>query len=132
MLIDIKENDSGFLLPIDISQIPFELKRCFVVKSKKEECQRGNHAHINEEHFLICLGGEIEILSEDSEGKKTFTLKAGDCFYQKEMVWLSLNFKLKESVLLVFANSEYTEKNYIREYENFKNKLNVSKLYDTI
>ena len=121
MQISVKENLEGFLLACNKLEIPFEIKRFFVVKSKKENCERGNHAHVNEEHFLICLDGEVLIKSEDKNGKNTFILKRGDCFHQKEMVWLNLEFKTEQTTLLVFASSEYTEENYIRSYNLFKN-----------
>ena len=123
MQISVKENLEGFLLACNKLEIPFEIKRFFVVKSKKENCERGNHAHVNEEHFLICLDGEVLIKSEDKNGKSTFILKRGDCFYQKEMVWLNLEFKTKQTTLLVFADSEYTEENYIRSYNLFKDMI---------
>jgi hypothetical protein len=123
MQISVKENLEGFLLACNKLEIPFKIKRFFVVKSKKENCERGNHAHVNEEHFLICLDGEVLIKSEDKNGKSTFILKRGDCFYQKEMVWLNLEFKTKQTTLLVFADSEYTEENYIRSYNLFKDMI---------
>jgi len=123
MQISVKENLEGFLLACNKLEIPFEIKRFFVVKSKKENCERGNHAHVNEEHFLICLDGEVLIKSEDKNGKSTFILKRGDCFYQKEMVLLNLEFKTEQTTLLVFANSEYTEENYIRSYNLFKDMI---------
>jgi UDP-2-acetamido-3-amino-2,3-dideoxy-glucuronate N-acetyltransferase len=123
MQISVRENLEGFLLACNKLEIPFEIKRFFVVKSKKENCERGNHAHVNEEHFLICLDGEVLIKSEDKNGKSTFILKRGDCFYQKEMVWLNLEFKTKQTTLLVFADSEYTEENYIRSYNLFKDMI---------
>jgi len=123
MQISVKENLEGFLLACNKLEIPFEIKRFFVVKSKKENCERGKHAHVNEEHFLVCLDGEVLIKSEDKNEKNVFTLKRGDYFYQKEMVWLDLKFKTEQTTLLVFASSKYTEENYIRNYNLFKNRI---------
>ena len=119
MQIDVKENESGSLLPFSLQNLPFAPKRFFVVKNKFQYAERGNHAHINENHFLICLGGTININYEDSAETGSVMLKHGDCFYQKELQWLKLVFEEENSCLLVFADSEYTEKNYIRDYYDF-------------
>ena len=123
MQIDVKENETGYLLPISLKDLPFEPRRIFIVKNKMKNAPRGDHAHVNEEHMLVCLSGEIHIKHEDmySEGHKK--LKVGDTFYQKELQWLNLRFLEENTVLLVIANKEYDEKNYIRNYKDFKEKI---------
>lgn len=123
MQIDVKENLTGWLVPIDFSNLPFEPKRLFVVKNKNAGDIRGNHAHVNEEHMLICLSGEIKITKQSKEGKTNIHLKANDFLHQKELEWLQLEFLDDQTSLLVLASEEYTEANYIRDYDVFMGML---------
>ena len=127
MRIDVKENETGYLLPLSLKELPFVPKRFFVVKNKIKNAARGNHAHVNEEHMLICLNGLIYIKHEDSNGVGEVILKTGEFFHQRELQWLNLNFLEENTMLLVYANTEYDEKNYIRDYDHFKKMINKDK-----
>jgi hypothetical protein len=124
MQISIKENETGYLLPLSLKELPFIPKRLFVVKNKMKDIHRGDHAHLNEEHFLICLHGTLKIKYETSLERGTFLLKTGQSYHQKELQWLNLNFLEENTTLLVFSDNEYDEKNYIRDYKVFKHLTN--------
>ena len=119
MLLETKESKTGYLIPIDFDRLPFEPKRAFFVTNKNKGDIRGNHAHINEEHFLVCLSGCVKIKKQNKDNIKTITVRKAESLYQKELEWLRIEFLEKNTTLLVFSNSEYTEKNYIREYDKF-------------
>ena len=120
MPFEIKENNTGYLIPFNISDIPFTPKRCFFVTNNNLGDTRGNHAHINEDHFLICLGGKIKLTKENKDGVEEIILTKGKTLHQKELEWMQLDYIENNSSILVFANELYTEENYIREYKKFK------------
>ena len=120
MHLEVKHNPTGFLIPFDMSQIPFEPKRSFFVKNNNANDIRGRHAHQGEEHFLICLNGSVNIEKEDKRGTDKFTLKQGDTYYQKELEWLTIEYLEENTCLLVFADCLYAENNYVRDYDQFK------------
>ena len=120
MHLEVKHSSTGFLIPFDMSQIPFEPKRSFFVKNSQENDIRGRHAHQGEEHFLICLNGSVNVEKEDINGTDKFTLNQGDTYYQKELEWLVLEYTQPNTSLLVFADTLYDESNYIRDYEQYK------------
>jgi dTDP-4-dehydrorhamnose 3,5-epimerase-like enzyme len=123
MQLEVKEANTGYLIPFNISDIPFEAKRCFFVQNNKAGDIRGNHAHINEEHFLICLSGHVKITKESSSGVEEFTLSSGQVLYQKELEWLRLEYISDNTSILVFADALYEESNYVRNYEDFRNMI---------
>ena len=119
MLLECKENKTGYLIPISFDKLPFEPKRAFFVTNKNEGDIRGNHAHINEEHFLVCLSGSVKIKKQNKNGIEDMVVKKTETLYQKQLEWLKIEFLEKNTTLLVFSNSEYTEENYIRDYDKF-------------
>jgi len=120
MQFEIKKNSNGFLIPLEMDKVPFDIKRAFFVQNLKPGDIRGNHAHKGEEHFLICLNGSINVTKEDINGTSKFTLETGSSYYQKELEWLVLEYTQPNTSLLVFADALYDEANYIRDYEQFK------------
>ena len=124
MHTDVKRSASGYLIPMSLGELPFIPQRAFVVRNNAQGDERGNHAHRNEEHYLVCVAGSIEIKYEDATGKGSFVLNTGDSHHQKELQWLNLRFLEHTTMLLVFADQEYDENHYIRDYEEFKQLMN--------
>jgi hypothetical protein len=120
MQLEVKQNSNGFLIPCEIDRLPFKPERFFFVQNVEPGDIRGNHAHQNEEHYLICLNGSVNVTKEDRSGIVKFTMNRGEVYHQKELEWLILEYIESNTSLLVFANSKYTEDNYIRDYKEFK------------
>tara|TARA_R110002020_G_scaffold330261_6_gene545949 strand:- start:414 stop:797 length:384 start_codon:yes stop_codon:yes gene_type:complete len=127
MLLDVKNSETGCLIPFELSSLPFIPKRFFVVSNNNAGDIRGNHAHINEEHFLICISGTVLVQKESKSGKENIYLKKGNCIHQKELEWYTITFIEKNTSLVVFANHEYTEENYIRDYGEYKKQVENKK-----
>jgi len=123
MHIDVKKSETGYLIPMSLQELPFTPKRVFVVKNKFQNADRGGHAHVEEEHYLVCVAGSVEIKYENYSGTGMFTLQTGASHHQRELEWLNLRFKENDTMLLVFSDQEYSESRYVRDYENFKGLL---------
>ena len=129
MQIDVKESETGYLFPIDFEKLPFTPKRAFVVTNKNKNVIRGRHAHINEQHYLICLNGKVQIKFESADLNEVFFMGVGNSLYQKELEWLEIEFVEEQTMLLVFADKEFNENRYVRDYEEFKRMIR-GKRYD--
>jgi len=123
MQIEIKENENGFLIPFYMKDIP-NIKRIFVIKNKKPKDVRGNHAHKKDSQILLLLNGICEIEFENKEKKGIHTMKFGVPFFSKPYEWLKINMIEKNTIILVLCSEEYSEEEYIRNYEQFKSFLN--------
>jgi dTDP-4-dehydrorhamnose 3,5-epimerase-like enzyme len=75
-------DDRGTLVPIELSEIPFEVKRLFFVNNVPENVIRGNHAHFKTKQILICLTGKIEIILDDGNQKISHTLNQYEKIHQ--------------------------------------------------
>lgn len=112
----------GYISPINtIGGLPFEIKRTFVTYYTPDLIVRGRHAHYVTEQFLIAVNGKIVVNTENAQGElDSFLLDTPyKGLYIPPNVWHTMQYQ-KDAVQLVFASTEYDEKDYIRNYESFK------------
>ena len=102
-------------------QIPFEIKRSFWAYFTPESIVRGRHAHFKTEQILIAVTGRIIVTTEMPDGElSTFVLdKPNIGVYIPPAAWHTMQYS-HTAVQIVFASTEYDEKDYIRNYEDYK------------
>mgnify|MGYP003346201659 CR=1 FL=1 len=122
MQIDVKENETGYLIPLYLKEIN-NIKRFFIIKNKQPNVMRGNHAHKKDYQKLVLLNGKAEIEFENSEQKSKTQLQFGIPYFSKPYEWLTINMIEENTIILVLCTEEYDEEEYIREYSEFKNIL---------
>jgi UDP-2-acetamido-3-amino-2,3-dideoxy-glucuronate N-acetyltransferase len=111
----------GSLFPLNFKDIPFEVKRLFLIKDVPKNCIRGNHAHYVTEQYLICTKGEIEVSLHDGKSEEICKLIPMQCVHVKNLIWDYQKFNTGDDELLVLASTEYNEKDYIHDFEQFLN-----------
>jgi dTDP-4-dehydrorhamnose 3,5-epimerase-like enzyme len=112
----------GYLLSLSLeNSLPFKPQRFFITHETPDQILRGRHAHYKTEQVLICSKGKIIVVTEDALGEiQTFNLQSpNQGLYLPPNVWHTMQYQ-NEAIQLVFASTEYDEKDYIREYDNFK------------
>jgi acetyltransferase-like isoleucine patch superfamily enzyme/dTDP-4-dehydrorhamnose 3,5-epimerase-like enzyme len=100
--------------------IPFLVKRFFMVYNVPTKEVRGEHAHRKIFQFLICLSGSLSVIVDDGRKRLEIPLKAKDKgILIPPLVW-SIQYKYSDdAALLVFASGEYNTSEYIRDYDEF-------------
>jgi dTDP-4-dehydrorhamnose 3,5-epimerase-like enzyme len=123
MLKDLDKfiDDRGKLFAIN-RNMGFDVNRVFIIKGVEKNGVRGNHAHLNNKQLMICLSGEI-LVTTDSDA---IILREGQSFFVDNMVWATEKYLTGEDILLVLCSTEYDEKDYIRNYEDFLEKKNAN------
>lgn len=115
-------SDIGFIsVSENQGQIPFTVERLFWTYFTPEDIVRGKHAHYKTEQILIAVAGRIIVNIEMPNGEKqSFTLdKPNIGLYLPPHCWHTMQYS-HSSVQLVLANTKYDEKDYIRDYDQFK------------
>jgi hypothetical protein len=98
-------------------------KRIFFLKAKKN-CHRGNHAHKKCSQFLFSVRGSIKINIDNGKKKRNFKIKERDLIKVKPLNWLKIELK-KDEILGVICDKDYSEGEYIRDYDKFKHIVNL-------
>jgi len=102
------------------NQIPFEVKRYFLVYSVASKEIRGEHAHRSLRQFLICVHGRCHVVADDGTNRQEFVLDSPTIgLHLPPMVW-GIQYKYTEdAVMLVLASDKYDPGSYIRDYSEF-------------
>ncbi len=101
-------------------QVPFEVKRYFLVFDVASEHIRGEHAHRTLQQFLVCVAGRCHVVTDDGTSRHEAVLDSpAKGVYIPPMVWATEYRFTRDAVLLVLASDYYDPRDYIRDYGDF-------------
>ena len=104
-------------------KLEFDVRRFFIINGLRGE-KRGQHAHKKCRQMLICLDGKVELISDTSfEITVTELNPERGRYLHNTWNWLTIKF-IENSRVLVLAEYQYDEKDYIRDYNKFKRDAN--------
>lgn len=100
--------------------IPFDVKRYFLVYDVPSIEIRGEHAHLLCEQFLIAVKGSVHVVADDGSNREQFVLdKPGVGLYLPPMTW-GIQYRYSaDAMLLVLASRYYESEDYVRDYDRF-------------
>ncbi len=101
-------------------QVPFEVKRYFLVFDVASEHIRGEHAHRTLHQFLVCVAGRCHVVTDDGTSRHEVVLDSpAKGIYIPPRVWATQYKFTRDAVLLVLASEYYDADDYIRDYGDF-------------
>ena len=99
----------------------FLSKRMFFVSSQKGET-RGLHAHKEHSQFMICIHGSCSLKFDNGSEIQTILLDSNNVGVEvKPGIWGEQMYLEDNTILVVLSDYLYDEKDYIRNYNEFKN-----------
>ncbi|MFN8353477.1 MAG: FdtA/QdtA family cupin domain-containing protein [Spirosomataceae bacterium] len=113
---------TGFLsVAENADNIPFDIQRVFWTYDVPEKAIRGEHAHHRLEQILIAVKGTILVITEQGDGlTHKFVLDSPTVgLYIPPHVWHYMEYS-GSAIQVVLASMPYSEEEYIRSYEKFK------------
>lgn len=103
------------------THIPFEIKRNYWIYDVPGGEIRGGHAYKRNKEFIIALSGSFDVLLDDGENKRTFSLnRSYYALYVPEGIWRQMMNFSTNSLALVVASTFFDKSDYIYDYEEFK------------
>jgi UDP-2-acetamido-3-amino-2,3-dideoxy-glucuronate N-acetyltransferase len=101
-------------------QVPFEVKRYFLVFDVASQHVRGEHAHRSLQQFLVCVAGRCNVVTDDGNNRHEVALDSpAKGVYVPPLVWATQYKFTRDAVLLVLASDYYDAQDYIRDYGEF-------------
>ena len=115
------ESSIGYLSIAENKNLPFKIERVFWTYYTPESIVRGRHAHHKTEQLLVAVTGRIIVTTDDGKGNiQTFVLDdPSKGVYLPPNVWHTMQYS-HTAIQMVFASHAYDGKDYIRDYEEFK------------
>jgi UDP-2-acetamido-3-amino-2,3-dideoxy-glucuronate N-acetyltransferase len=104
--------------------VPFDVKRYFIVYDVPSLEVRGEHAHRLCKQFLVALKGKVHVMVDDGSQREEFILDSPNLgLYMPPMTW-GVQYKYSSNaILMVLASEPYDADDYIRNYEEFVDKV---------
>lgn len=102
------------------NHIPFVIKRTYWIYDVPGGEERGGHAFKENQEFVIALSGAFDVVVDDGEQKKTFTLNRSYYgLYIPKGLWRTMENFSTNSLALEFGSVHYDEQDYIRDYDEY-------------
>lgn len=103
------------------NQIPFKIVRTYWIYDVPGGEIRGAHAYKSLQEVIIALSGSFDVVLHDGDVQKTFSLNRSYYgLYVPKMVWRHMDNFSTNSLALILADQPYNEKEYLRDYDEFK------------
>lgn len=103
-----------------LKHIPFEIKRTYWIYDVPGGEDRGGHAFKENQEFIIALSGAFDVIVDDGQQKKTFTLNRSYYgLYVPAGTWREMTNFSTNSFALEFGSIPYNKTDYIRDYGQF-------------
>jgi len=102
------------------NHIPFEIKRTYWIYDVPGGEARGGHAFIQNQEFIVALSGAFDVVVDDGEQKKVFTLNRSYYgLYVPAGLWRTMENFSTNAFALEFGSMHYDKSDYIRDYGDF-------------
>jgi dTDP-4-dehydrorhamnose 3,5-epimerase-like enzyme len=96
------------------------VKRVYWLSKFVTGVSRGNHAHKTLNQAMIMIRGQLELELSFGYEKTTFLLnEKSDYILVPAGFWRVMRNASMDAVLLVIADSEYSEEDYIRNWDEY-------------
>lgn len=105
-----------------LNHIPFEIKRTYWIYDVPGGENRGGHAFKQNEEFIVALSGAFDVIVDDGDKKKLFTLNRSYYgLYVPAGLWRVMENFSTNSLALEFGSIHYDKQDYIRDYDEYLN-----------
>lgn len=101
--------------------IPFQISRVYWIYDVPGGEERGGHAFREQEECIIALSGSLDVLLDDGNAQKIVHLnRAYYGLYVPRMIWRRMQNFSTNAVAYILASCPYNEKDYVRDYKEYK------------
>lgn len=118
----VKDGNDGWLYIAEAKKkIPFDIKRVYFIDNLRPQSIRGLHAHKKLKQWIYAVRGKFRLTVYDGKKEKEIWLdKPSSGFYLAPMLWHMMDKFSKDCLICVFASDYYDEKDYVRDFSEFK------------
>jgi dTDP-4-dehydrorhamnose 3,5-epimerase-like enzyme len=100
--------------------LPFVVRRVYWIHGTQPGVSRGFHAHRKLAQLAVCVAGSVRFRLFNGEREEDFTLTDPALgVLISPMIWHEMHDFSPDCVLMVFADTEYDEADYIRDRAEF-------------
>ncbi|MFM7742338.1 MAG: sugar 3,4-ketoisomerase [Verrucomicrobiota bacterium] len=107
--------------------LPFVVRRVYWIHGTKLGVSRGFHAHRKLRQLCVCVAGSVRMSLFDGRREESVVLDSSSKgLLIGPGLWREMHDFSSDCVLMVFADSEYDEADYIRDRNQFISHVHTS------
>jgi len=100
--------------------LPFPVRRVYWIHGTKPGVSRGFHAHKKLRQLCVCVAGSVRLSLFDGHREESVVLDSSTKgLLIGPGLWREMHDFSNDCILMVFADAEYDEGDYIRDREHF-------------
>lgn len=100
--------------------IPFKIERTYWIYDVPGGENRGGHAYMNNQEFIVALSGSFDVVLDNGQEKETFHLNRSYYgLYVPKGIWREMSNFSTNSLALVLGSTKYDADDYIRDYAEY-------------
>jgi len=128
--LQVHGDERGGLVALEEGKnVPFEVKRVYYLIETKPDVRRGFHAHKALRQLAVAVRGSCTFLLDNGRETSEIELKSpAQGLLIEGAVWREMYNFSDDCVLMVLADALYDESDYIRNYEEFLEFVNLSEV----
>lgn len=105
----------------EFRDVPFKIERTYWIYDVPGGETRGGHAYRENQEFIVALSGSFDVVLDDGKEQKVFSLNRSYYgLYVPKGMWRQMRNFSTNSLALVLSSTQYSEEDYIRNYEEFQ------------
>ncbi|MBO4447501.1 MAG: WxcM-like domain-containing protein [Bacteroidales bacterium] len=101
--------------------VPFTIMRTYWIYDVPGGEDRGGHAYIKNDEFIIALSGSFDVVVSDGNSESVFTMNRSYYgLYIPHGLWRSIRNFSTNSLALEFGSTHYDPDDYLYDFDSFK------------
>lgn len=102
-------------------QLPYDIKRVYYLYDVPSGESRGGHSHLECVTFLVAVSGSFKVELFDGKHRVQYTLyRPDEGLLITPGIWRTLTDFSSASTCLVLASEEFSEADYVRDIEQYR------------
>ena len=102
------------------SQVPFSIKRSYLIYDVPGGEVRGGHAFFEQKEMIVALSGSLDIIVFNGVKEQKFSLnRSYQGLYIPNGFWRHMENFATNTLVLVISNTNYNENDYIRNKKSY-------------
>ena len=100
--------------------IPFKIERTYWIYDVPGGQVRGGHAFKMQQELIVALSGSFDVIVDNGNEKQIFSLNRSYYgLYVPPGLWRQMQNFSTNSLALVLSSTQFSEQDYIRDYQEF-------------
>lgn len=110
----------------ELKHIPFKIERTYWIYDVPGGQVRGGHAFKEQQELIVALSGSFDVVVDDGIEKQLFSLNRSYYgLYIPAGFWRQMENFSTNSLGLVLSSTRFAEEDYIRDYNEFLNTVQL-------